>query len=357
MKMNKKLRFAILSLVVFPLAACGFDQGAGQTSKVTFYETESRADQVSAESLLKADGFMSFAGLKTQTLNPMERHASAKDQVDPSKTRGHFPYTDYLRRSDMLAHSQFRQLNLEERGGAFTIASIDKTRGAGYVPAPALRPEGFAAIAQAGLGSVKVAMADVAASSDAKIVKRKVATTKAKSLKVASLVPAPKAKVATKADDQSFALPKRSIVAAVEESIRRSIFGRDLTKASADSFSSSSADLTDPALNVVNMRMGDYEDKTRLVLDLSAAAKFDYALDTSAKNVLTVHIDDAKWDLQSKRYFDGHPLIESYEVSESRERDVTLTVSLKQPSKMLMSGFVRPDNKRGYRIFFDMAAL
>lgn len=107
---------------------------------------------------------------------------------------------------------------------------------------------------------------------------------------------------------------------------------------------------------ITNLRMGDYEDKTRLVLDLNMAAKYDYAF-SDLDNKLTVHVDGAGWNLESRKYFDNHPLIKSYEIEENSKNDVMLHIALKKPSKMLMSGFVRPDDNNGHRIFFDVAAL
>lgn len=307
--MRKLTSIALLCSVAMSLSACGVNQ---QSSGTKVASVESFSWRISAEKLLQADGFLSFAGLKTSVKSPLEKHASAKSRVNPARTKGHFPYTDYLRREDMLAKSNFRQLSLAQGAAGFELAALDMTSGVSGIPAPSDKPE-----AQ----MVQVAMVET--TPDAPVMHAK-----------------PKA-------DQPIRNAAMQMASLIDEKIKAGLFTQKHVKAAQE---------MDVSSSVVNMRMGDYEDKTRLVLDLSAAAKFDYDLN-NVSSVLTVHIDGAEWDLETQRYFDDHPLISSYEVSESRGREVTLEISLKQPSKMIMSGFVRPDNSRGHRIFFDVAAL
>ncbi len=282
---------------------------------------------VSAEKLLQADGFLSFAGLKMAKATPEQRHASARGRVNPNRTTGHFPYTSYLRREDMLAKSNFRQLNLAQADHGeegFKLASVSTTKGVSGIPAPADKPNYNASMQLASAVDEPAAPVMAARPSDSGLRSAALQVAALIDRKIEEVLSANKEKVADESIDDADVAPT------LEEQ--------------------------HAALSVVNMRMGDYEDKTRLVLDLSAAAKFDYDLN-NVSSVLTVHINGAEWDLETKRYFDDHPLIQSYEVSKSESNDVTLQISLKHPSKMIMSGFVRPDHTRGHRIFFDVAAL
>lgn len=332
--MKDLFRFSCLCSVVALLGAC-----EGYSSQSARVEQPVLKSYVSAEKLLQADGFLSFAGLNTNGFSPLQKHAAARARVNPSKTRGHFVYTDYLRRADMMADSGFRSLSLASDAQGFRVASLDVVASMPTAPAPAFKPNAMAVANEFQVASI------------------------------ADVVPVPAAKqdpamsvaqVSNAALSESLVV--RTTAQAVAEMIDRRI-ATTLANAAQDAFVEEdpayqeTAQIDDHALSVVNMRMGDYEDRTRLVLDLSAAAKFDYDLN-NVNSLLTVHINNAGWDLDTQRFFDDHPLIKSYEVSQAKDGEsVTLEISLKQPSRMVMSGFVRPDGRRGHRIFFDVAAL
>lgn len=337
--MENMLRLLFVSLMAFPLVGCGMESpfGSHTASRI---ETEGPVEIVSAEDLLNADGFLSFAGLKTDTLSPLVRHAHAKDMVDPSKTRGHFAYTDYLTRADMMARSKHRELSLQNVNGTFRISSLQAERGVGTVPAPEFKP--FILPTQIASVAPGPSLDDSA----------RYALSQAPKKDLFPGFSVPEDAVYHEVHDDAVLPPSTDVALNAPG-------GVDPYSDDAQLYAGFVSDLKAhaPDLNVVNMRMGDYEDKTRLVLDLSAAAKFDYALNADTRDVLTVHISDASWDLDTRRLFAKHPLVESYEVIKTGAKDITLEVKLKQPSKMLMSGFVRPDKNKGYRIFFDMAAL
>ncbi len=302
--MSKKLVLC-LSLLALPyVAGCSYEEGTVSSNSFL----QQLKWPVSSEELIAAQGFSGFSGIKIAKLSsPEQKHADAKKRVSPDQTRGHLAYTDYIRRSDVMASSNFRSLSLEvvsDNGDeSFAVASINEIKGSGGIPSPAQNPRLTASTSE----HIQLASLDEEG-------RRKISHVSIPALP-----------------------PKPSFSTLVAQTLQ--------------------SDLKETAgLNVVNLRMGDYEDKTRLVLDLSAAAKFDYDLN-NVNSLLTVHIDDAGWDLESQRYFDNHPLIRSYEVSRDKKNDVNLKIFLKHPSKMLMSGFVRPEGKRGYRIFFDVAAL
>lgn len=324
--MKNIVRFAFVVALSLGVSACGYEQSSGQ--RVSFVDKFKWP--VSAEKLLAADGFISFAGLNTTAVMPEERHMAARGRVNPGQTKGHLPYTDYLRRSDMMASSHYRELNLQadsSAGGLFKVASLSTMAGAAGIPAPGLKPSlvpDATAFQVAEAGRVVDGMAQL---DDG---------------------------LAPVMDPKPVFSPMRMAAFLDKAFGRHNKLQEIIPEDPAPSYDI--AGLDDASLSVVNMRMGDYEDKTRLVLDLSAAAKFDYDLN-NVNSVLTVHINGAGWNLETKKYFDDHPLIKSYEVSESSNHDVTLEISLKHPSKMIMSGFVNPDDKRGHRIFFDVAAL
>lgn len=302
-------KFALLAGVILSLGACSYEEGT-QTSFIQKFKWN-----VSTEKLLDAPGFTSFAGLNGKRALPMEKHAAAKRRVHPSQTRGHLPYTDYIRRSDVAAGAKFRVVELEKKSGAFgssfEIAGLDTIVGAGAIPTPSAKPSALAS-------NIQLASANFEAERIAK--------------------PAPKPFIVSARAEDNPGLFER-LAAATQAAIGQT-----------------AEQSQDEGLSVVNLRMGDYEDKTRLVLDLSAAAKYDYDLN-NVDSVLVVHVDGAGWNLDAEKTFNNHPLIESYEVQTTDKDETLLQITLKKPSRMLMSGFVRPDKAHGHRIFFDVAAL
>ncbi|GEM_PF-5490351 len=330
--MRNLFRITFIFALSLGVSGCGVDQNGQQKVSVV----DKMKWHVSSEKLLAADGFISFAGLNMKKMLPAERHMAARGRVNPSQTKGHLPYTDYLRRADMMAPSHYREVSLSASSlyapSSFKVASLSSVSGAAGIPAPGGKPSMLpdASVFQvAEAGRLIDALPKIAEGLAPVMAPKPVFST----MRMAAFL------------DNAFGRRTK-----VQEILPEETQEETFEIAGLD------ADVLDDQLSVVNMRMGDYEDKTRLVLDLSAAAKFDYDLN-NVNSILTVHINGANWNLETKQYFDDHPLIQSYEVSESKDHDVTLEISLKQPSRMIMSGFVRPDKNRGHRIFFDVAAL
>lgn len=140
-----------------------------------------------------------------------------------------------------------------------------------------------------------------------------------------------------------------------------SAFKIEQTQALANIEASAGSDttITPRHSSIINMRLGDYPDKTRLVLDLSSATKFKHEIKNSkvSGNVLLITLSDAEWDFDKERYFNNHPLIENYKTATSANGNVALRITLKKPSQVTLAGAVRPNKNSGHRIFFDVAAL
>lgn len=227
-------------------------------------------------------------------------HFAARDKVNPAQVRSRLAYVERTRRQSVMASSAFRALSLEKQsgsflGGAYQIAALDAVSASGGVPAPSPRPS----LVNYGY--------DYDVAQAVPVVKD------AEPMKVAK-VPGKVEDLAAKHDLAAFPVAVRDI------------------------------------------RLGDYEDKTRLVFDLTAAAKFNYDLD-NVSSVLTVHFDNAGWMIGNLEHLSGHPLIDRFEMQNRDSKGVDLKVVLKKPSKMLMSGFVRPEGSQGHRVFLDVAAL
>lgn len=255
----------------------------------------------SVEALLAADDTSAgFKGYKGIALSPEQMHASAKKQVNPGKTSGRLAYTLNPKKGDILAQDHARVLTLQTPAGAaadeFMIAELTMPKAPAFlIPLPAQKPITADDLLSA---PTQIAQADTA-------------------IEPKHPIPAP-------------ARRGERVVASLSP--------------------------VEDSENIVSLRTGEYQDKTRLVLDLNVAAKYDYDMSAS-KNVLTVHIDGDGWTLKEEAAFDDHPLIKSYHMARDSNNDTTLQFELKKPARMLMSGTVDPDQKRGHRIFFDVAAL
>lgn len=226
-----------------------------------------------------------------------QAHDSAKKKVHPSQTKGWLPYAKRPRRQSIMASSSFRSFSLENSNGAFSEGAYE-----------------LASLeVRSGIGGV----------------------------------PAP----VMRPQFDNFVLAQHEVVQQNQDVRKIAQLERGMPM-------NNPADVSEQFAEVQNLRLGDYEHKTRLVFDLSAAARFDYDLD-NVGNTLTVHFDDAGWSVQKISDVAEHPLIDRFELDQNAEKGVNLKIVLKKPSKMLMSGFV-PSGKelgQGPRVFFDVAAL
>lgn len=300
---SRPLAFKALSLTALTLlsSACANTYNTAFVQDAIAPTSEVKTSFITAEKLLETAALMPKSS-HTALQDPLAMHAAAHDRVNPDQTRGRLAYTHKSEKTRIFGNSSFRSLTMQPKSSLFNngfdVADISILP---HMPQAIPQPDQKPGHDQS-----------------------------ADHIQLAQAEPTPQA------------APQPAQAEQVKEPIVQRY---------------ASAELADEVLpEVLNMRMGDYEDKTRLVFDLSAAAKYDYDLN-NLSSVLTVHIDGAGWNLESQRYFDGHPLIESYAVEQAESQDTMLQITLKKPSRMLMSGQVRPDSKHGHRIFFDVAAL
>lgn len=111
---------------------------------------------------------------------------------------------------------------------------------------------------------------------------------------------------------------------------------------------------TSSGASVTAVRIGNHPDKTRLVLDVSGSAAFDYKMDNK-KNVLVVTLKGAKWSTEVKRVFSDHPLLLAYLAKPRSNGDTFLAIKMKKPAQLLFKATYPPTAGKGYRIVFDVA--
>jgi hypothetical protein len=108
------------------------------------------------------------------------------------------------------------------------------------------------------------------------------------------------------------------------------------------------------SVSVTGVRIGHHPGKTRLVLDLDAQDRFEYALENE-KSVLLVTLHGTQWAAANREEFGNDPLIEGYEVRPVPDGTV-LAVRLKAPARLVMAAAFQPAQGRGHRIVFDLTA-
>lgn len=111
-----------------------------------------------------------------------------------------------------------------------------------------------------------------------------------------------------------------------------------------------------PRSSVFAFRVGEHPDKTRFVLDMTAAGVFEYKLDND-KSVLLIDLPETGWTYPENKVFDKHPLIQAYIAKPSPTGGTMLAVRLRKPARVIMSVAYKPGLSRGDRIVFDIAPL
>lgn len=114
--------------------------------------------------------------------------------------------------------------------------------------------------------------------------------------------------------------------------------------------------LSGPGGSVQNFRIGEYPDKTRIVLDFDAPAEFAFDMDTS-QGLLVIRLSSKQWNAPTERLFKNNPVLQAYAAKISKNGQALVAVKLKGPGKVLYSEKLGRNAAGYYRIFFDIALL
>lgn len=106
--------------------------------------------------------------------------------------------------------------------------------------------------------------------------------------------------------------------------------------------------------HVLNVRIGTYADKTRIVLDLSAPAQYNVDLDNQEK-LLVLEVKGAKWSAKEDFTFKDSKLLSSFTAQDEGANGSRLLLALKQPVKVLKKFSLKADGPRKDRIVLDIA--
>lgn len=104
--------------------------------------------------------------------------------------------------------------------------------------------------------------------------------------------------------------------------------------------------------SVVDLRIGEHADKTRLVLDLNANASFAADLDNN-EHILVIELPDAGWSAAQQQTFDKSPLLKGYTV-ESGGKGSMLILQLRKASGILAQQKLEGETGKGQRIVIDL---
>lgn len=107
--------------------------------------------------------------------------------------------------------------------------------------------------------------------------------------------------------------------------------------------------------HVLNVRIGSYPDKTRIVLDLSEPAQYNVDLDNQEK-LLVLEVKNAGWDAKKSYTFKDSKLLSSFTAQDEGANGSRLLLALKQPVKVLKKFSLKADGPRKDRIVLDIAA-
>lgn len=107
--------------------------------------------------------------------------------------------------------------------------------------------------------------------------------------------------------------------------------------------------------HVVNVRIGSYPDKTRIVLDLTNPAQYEVDLDNDEK-LLILEVKGAKWSARENYTFKDSPILSSFTSQDEDGNGSRLLIALKKPVKILKKFALKADGPRKDRIVLDIAA-
>lgn len=106
---------------------------------------------------------------------------------------------------------------------------------------------------------------------------------------------------------------------------------------------------------IADIRFGDHPGKTRMVLDLTGPAQFAHKID-NGEHILAIEIAGAQWNAGEQSRIMQHALVAGYKAY-AVDGATRIALRLKKPVKVVWSAALKPDQGKGDRIVFDLAAL
>ena len=104
----------------------------------------------------------------------------------------------------------------------------------------------------------------------------------------------------------------------------------------------------------MDMRIGEHDDKIRVVLDTNQNTPFTIDLDNEEKLII-VELPEARWVGPTSQKFSDSALLESYSVeSTNGGKGSMIVLTLKHQTQILKESILSPDQNPNHRIYFDL---
>lgn len=121
---------------------------------------------------------------------------------------------------------------------------------------------------------------------------------------------------------------------------------------------SSQARVTPPAntgpQTVTALRLGEHPGKTRLVMDITGAAPYNYDID-NAENLLVIELPQTGWRAAQTQTLAKSPFIQSYNVQPMDGGGSRVIIQLKGPVRVSYEAALRPEaDQTSHRIVLDL---
>jgi predicted small lipoprotein YifL len=104
---------------------------------------------------------------------------------------------------------------------------------------------------------------------------------------------------------------------------------------------------------ITSIRVGDYPDKTRLVIDVGAPITFTHDID-NAERILVITTSAKSLSAPMQGAFTTSPLVSAYSAEKTADGSVRLVLQLRAAVKVVKAQALGPSEGKGHRIMFDL---
>jgi hypothetical protein len=105
--------------------------------------------------------------------------------------------------------------------------------------------------------------------------------------------------------------------------------------------------------SVSQIRFGEHDNMTRMVLDASGKVPYTYVLDGSG-TLMTLHLPQTDWRTFASAMPPTSKLVDSYTATPDGQGGYMVAVKLKQPVSVSWADIMPPGSEGGYRVVFDL---
>jgi hypothetical protein len=104
---------------------------------------------------------------------------------------------------------------------------------------------------------------------------------------------------------------------------------------------------------VLDVRLGEHKDKTRIVFDVTGKANMRFDID-NAENLLVVELPGTGWSTAMSKANLKSPLIAAYSVQPTADNGSRIIIQLKHPANVIYNGTYPPNGNKKHRLVLDL---